>query len=201
MNESHDSRTGKSLWQSQPAEAPRISIEYVRYHAEKLNADLHKQRIMSIAAGAVAAALCIVYLLVPDTSIPGPLERVNAVAAAFLVGAGLYISMQWRRRSQALRFQTGEGVATGLDAYRNELKRRRDLYLGSWRWSLWPLLPTTAVLFIGGALYDPRPHKVLRYSIGAIVVIACAWVVRRMNRSKAHEFQRELDALGSLYKA
>jgi hypothetical protein len=199
MIEHHtEERMGKSVWQSQAVEAPQLSFDYVRHQADKLNADLQRQRRASEVTGLVCVVLCAVYLLLPPDAIPGPLERLNAVGAAMLVAAAGYIRMQWRRRTQMLSFRAEEAVASTLGAYRRELERRRDLYLGSWRWSLWPLLLVAAVLLIGGLLYDPRPDAALRYAIGALVFATCAAMIRWTNIRKARVFQRELEALKSM---
>ena len=197
MTEHQPEGMGKTVWQSQAVEAPQLSLDYVRHQANKLNADVRRQQRASIVSGLVCVVLCAVYLLLPPDAIPGPLERLNALSAAMLFAAAAYIRMQWRRRTQILSFRAEEAVASSLGAYRRELERRRDLYLGSWRWSLWPLLLVAAVLLIGGLLYNPRPDKVLRYAVGALVVAASAAMVRWINVRKAREFQRELEALST----
>ena len=192
-----EGRMGKAVWQSQALEAPPLSLDFVRHHANKLNTDLRHQQRAGVVTGSVCVALCVVYLLLPPDAIPGPLERLNALSAAMLVAAAGYIRMQWKRRAQMLSFRAEEAVVSSLGAYRRELERRRDLYLGSWRWSLWPILLVAAVLLMGGLLYDPRPDKAVRYTIAALLVAACAAMVRRINVRKAREFQRELEALES----
>ena len=191
---------GKSVWQSQICETPQLSLDYVRHQADKLNADRHHQRRASVVMGLVCIVLCAVYLILPPDAIPGPLERLNALAAAMLVAAAGYIRMQWKRRTQVLNFSADEAVLSSLSAYRSELECRRDLYLGSWRWSLWPILLVAAVLLIGGLLCDPRPDKAMRYAIGALVIFTCTALVRWMYVRKAREFQRELEALESMGK-
>jgi uncharacterized membrane protein len=195
-----DGSIDKTVWQSQVLEAPQLSLDFVRHQADKLNTDLRHQQRAAVVVGLVCVILCVVYLILPPDAIPGPLEQLNALSAAMLVAAAGYIRMQWRRRTQILSFRAEEAVASSLSAYRRELERRRDLYLGSWRWSLWPLLLVAAVLLIGGLLYDPRPDKVLRYAVGTLLMAACAAIVRWINVWKAREFQRELEAVESIGK-
>jgi hypothetical protein len=66
----------------------------------------------------------------------------------------------------------GRGSARSLDAYREELKRRRDYCWDAWRWSMWPIAPSILVMFVGGLVYDPRPNKLVHYGIMALFVVA-----------------------------
>jgi hypothetical protein len=93
-----------------------------------------------------------------------------------LVGSG-YLTFQVRRRGRVLLMREHEQVMESLEAYRMELQRRRNYYRGAWRWSWWPPVPATAVIFAGGVC-------VLASLLGT-------WIYAR----KGKDFQRELDAL------
>jgi hypothetical protein len=56
-----------------------------------------------------------------------------------LLGA-VYVALQMRGRSRSLA-RRDDSMQHSLQAYREELERRRDYYLESWRWALWPMVP------------------------------------------------------------
>jgi hypothetical protein len=182
----------KAAWQSQALEAPRISLELVRHHVDKLNADLREQTFLMYLGLVLLAGLLPFGLLRGSSS-----AYMLAGSLLALVGA-IYVTLELRRRGSKLNTPVGGSIVQTLDAYRAELERRRDYYLDSWRWSIWPMVPSVLVFIVGGALYGTRPNAV-RHSIwmgvfAVIVTLLAVWDHRR----KGHAYQRELDAFETL---
>lgn len=125
----------------------------------------------------------------------GYVTRIGLVLA--VLGA-LWLGWEVRRRRSKLITRSDESVQQSLDAYRAELQRRRDYYLDSWRWSLWPMLPSLLVLLAGGALYDTRPNAPMHYLVATVLAVAFTLLGVWHYRRKGHDYQRELDALGTL---
>ena len=201
MNQQHvESKVGNTVWQSQVLDAPRISLEYVRHQAEKLNSDFRRESNIAYAATATSAMLLLVVFFKSSAQIFDPFAQVLLLGSFTVLLATVYLTIQVRKRGAVLRTQVHEPVVHSLDAYRAELQRRRDLYLGPWRWSLWPAVPVLAVFLVGGLLYDQRPGKLARYGLAGVFSILwtlyCWWHYRR----KGQQFQRELDALATLNK-
>jgi len=196
-NEEHN--MGSSIWQSQAIEAPRLSLEYVRHQAAKLNVDSRRELgVMYIAIGA-AVIMTVVLLLLPGTKAPVLVNSMR-VGAVLLVWGAVYALAKIRRWMHPTG-SDGETVMTTLEIYRAELQRRRDYYsyMGSWS-SLWPVAPGIAVMLLGQVLFDTLPGSVLRLGIVSFLVVAGLWSGFAMYRGKLREFQRELDALSSLEK-
>ncbi len=199
-NQSEEDNVGNTVWQSQVLVSPRISLDYVRHQAEKLNADFRRESCVAYAATATSVMLLLVVLFKSSAQIFDPFAQVMLLGSFTVLLATVYLTIQVHKRGTVLRAQAHEPVVHSLDAYRAELQRRRDLYLGPWRWSLWPAVPVLAVFFVGGMLYDQGPGKLARYGLAGVFSILwtlyCWWHYRR----KGQQFQRELDALATLDK-
>lgn len=191
---------GSALWQSQTIEAPRLSLEYVRHQATKLNADRRRELgVMYSAIGAVVIMTAVLFIL-PSTKAPA-LVNFMRVGVVLLVLGAMYALTQIRRRTHAVSGSDGEKIVSSLEAYRTELQRRRDYYayMGSWS-SLWPLAPGIGVILFGVFMFDTLPNNTRRLGIVCLLVLIGTWAGFAVYRSKMREFQKELDALNSLEK-
>jgi len=193
-----ENNMSQMVWQSQPVEAPRISLEFVRLQVEKLQA-----RFRCEYYGMVGMSSCLAILLGTlsyRSSIPLP-RFILTQLGGFLVLAGtLFLTYLTHRRLKALMINKGEQVLQSLEAYRAVLEQHRDHHLGTWPGVLWVMGPAMLVLFAGGLLYDERPNKLLRYMfIFLWFFFGMLWVAKYSKR-KARQFQRELDALATMDK-
>lgn len=200
-----EKNVSNAVWQSQALEAPRMSLQYVRHQAEKLNSDARRELGLAYLSAILSALVLGLFVFAPSAwwaalHIPASLARVLQLTVLLLLLASAYLTQQVRRRGKVLRIQGCEQVMESLEAYRNELRRRRDYYLGAWRWSRWPLIPAIAVILVGGLLYDPRPGKWLRLSVAALVCVLGSLLGTWIYARKGNDFQRELDALASVDK-
>jgi hypothetical protein len=200
-----EKNVSNAVWQSQALESPRISLQYVRHQAEKLNSDVRRELRLAYI-GTISSALALGLFVFPSASlravlhIPTSLVLVIQVTVLLLLLASGYLTHQVRRRLKMLLTREHEQVMESLEAYRTELQRRRNYYLGAWRWSFWPLVPAIGVILVGGMIYDERPGKWLRLTLAALVCVLGsllgAWIYAR----RGNDLQRELDALTTLDK-
>jgi hypothetical protein len=195
-DQSKESEMGRAVWQAQALEAPRLTMEYVRHQAEKLNADLHRESRLGYV-GVFLCAAALVHVLWNPNEIEGPMATILRVAAVLLVCAGVYVLAQVRRRGRVLKSEHTL-IRQSLDSYRMELERRRDLYWKSWRWSAWPFVPSALLVFVGGLLFDQRPNKLLRYTLVAVFVIGWTALALWLYKRRGDAFHRELVALDSM---
>jgi uncharacterized membrane protein YdjX (TVP38/TMEM64 family) len=180
--------------------APRISLDFVRHQAEKLNSRWRlEMRVMFLAFVATIVVLVAALVLPPSPAmnIRGFVWAVRAGSFLLMTGAA-YVWFEARRRGQLLTLSRHEGVVHTLDAYRSELQRRRNYYLSAWRWSAWPVIPAGVVTLGGAGLYDPRPGKWVRVAVVIGLAIVFIVLVVLHDQGKGRKYQRELDALASL---
>lgn len=200
-NENEEGNMGTQVWQSQPLEAPRISLEFVRYQAERLNADFRRQSRLGYAIAIIAAILVALTMfwqpLVPPSE---PATFISRLGNLLFLAGTVYLVFQIRQRGKMLAFRSDGQMVESLDAYRSELLRRRDFYLESWRWSVWPIVPSLAAFLIGWVIIDQRPNKLLRYGLFAGFFIVGVLLAKWHGKREGQKYQRELDALATLDK-
>jgi hypothetical protein len=166
-----------AVWQSQAREAPRISLQYVRRLAERLNSDIRREARFSYfgTAFCVLAGLFVAFAPAPAdsaTHAPAAIITVAQLTALLSILACIYTAWQIRLRGKLQRAAEHEQVMLSLHAYRTALERRRDYYATAWRWALWPTIPGVVTILGGTLLFDQRPHKWLRLSLAASVCVA-----------------------------
>lgn len=201
MNTNEEDNMSSMVWQSQPLEAPRISLEFVRHQVEKLDRGVRQRNYIEYVVAVLTMATWIAFVFLrPGVDWSWPFSLVVRLGTSLVVLAVLYATWQWHRRHQILSIQHSDKVVQSLDGYRAELQRRRDFYIGRWRWYLLPYVPGVSVLLVGGLLFDPGPHRLRRHAVaglGFLLATLHLWWLDKRGRQK---YQRELDALATLDK-
>jgi drug/metabolite transporter (DMT)-like permease len=194
---------GNAVWQSQTREAPRISLQFVRRQAERINSDIRRETRMSYfgTAFCIALGLFVVFAPVPAWSVtPAPAAIVVVIQLTALLSAlaCIYTAFQIRLRGKLQRAVEHEQVMQSLQAYRAALERRRDHYATAWRWALWPVMPAVVTILGGTLVFDERPHKWLRLGLAAAVCLIALLLSVWVSSRKSAWFRKELDALQTL---
>lgn len=198
MNEPNDNdRAARAAWRSQAQEVPQLTAQFVRNQADRLDRDRKREMLTAWSALAVCIVLIATLLLNPYGAIISSMTQTLRLASVALLSCCAYLLYQLSRRSRPVSAPI-DGLAASLSAYRTELRRRRDLYHDAWRWSIWPILPTLLVVFVGGGLYDDRPGKLWRYGACAVIAAIGLGLGTIHYRHKGNQFQRELDAIASM---
>jgi hypothetical protein len=198
MTEREQSDISKLAWQSQPIDAPTISLAFIHHHATKLNAQFRREMLVLYGAVILGIVVALVALLKRPPGSSTAMTYVTSLGVVLAIAGFIYVAVQARRRGGQVAIGPEESVAAGLSAYRTELQRRRDYYLGTWRWSIGPLLPSVAVFLIGGIWFDPMPQSGLRFGLLIIFVVIFSLLGALDHRRKAKAFQEELDAVDTL---
>lgn len=198
MTERQESDMSKLAWQSQPIDAPTISLAFIHHHATRLNAQLRREMQVLYGTVVLGIVVAVIALLKRAPESSTAMTYVTSLGVVLAIAGFIYVTVQARRRGGQVAIRPEESVAASLNAYRAELQRCRDYYLGTWRWSIGPLLPSVAVFLIGGFWFDPRPQSGLRFGLLTIFVVVFTVLGVLDHRRKARAFQGELDALDTL---
>jgi len=200
MTERNEGDMSKQAWQSQPIDAPAISLGFVQHQAARLNTQFRREIRLLYSVVALGIVVALVALYSAARAAPTAMTLVSVLGVILAVGGFIYLALQARRRGSLVALRPEQSVADSLNAYRTELQRRRDYYLRSWRWSVGPLLPAAAVLLLGGVLFDARPQFGLRIGLFIALAVVFSLLGLFVHRRKARAFQEELDALDSMYR-
>lgn len=200
MTGQQESDLSKQAWQTQAIDAPAITLAFIHHHVAKLNAQFRRETHLLYSVVAVGVVVTLVALFKSAPEVPTAMTHMNRVGVILAIGGFIYVAVQARRRGSQVAIRPDESVAHSLSAYRTELQRRRDYYLFSWRWSIGPLLPSVIVFLVSGFWLDPRPQSGLRFGLLSAFVVVFTLLGMLDHRRKAKMFQKELDALDSLYR-
>jgi hypothetical protein len=186
--------TPQQLWQSQAAEAPRISLDYVRHNANTLERRTRWRNSMEYGGCLFAVALAAWVGWEKFTSQP-----VMLAALGYLALWCLYYLYNWRRCAGAESAPHEAGVLDALRFQRRQLERQRDARRNAVRRLTPTLLPGCALMLASFFLeHDPVPWGGIGFLTGWLVVSisGTAWFMEY----EARRFQRDIDALDSLAK-
>jgi membrane associated rhomboid family serine protease len=180
----------QQVWQSQPLDAPRISLEYIRYRTSRF------ERGTRFRAGlnyAVCALACGFYGWAAWTQFANLPWLVAAVSWYGLFT--LYCIYRLRRHVAAQTNAAEAGVLDTLRLHRRQLERQRDFRRGSWRWQLLAISPGLLLQAVAMYVYSMPREK---FAIFAAVIGLGFGLEFAMGRIRSRRSQREIDALDSL---
>lgn len=176
----------KELWQSQPVEGIKMSVEEIRGRASKFERRIFWRNVREYVGGAIAIALFISFFVRSQ-------DNFFRTACALCIAGLVYMAYQLHRRASAQSLPAEFGAASSLHFYRGQLERQRDFIAHIWRWYLWPLIPGLAAFSLQ-AILQAHSHVlrvVLVNSLFAVCLIA-AW---KLNAYQARCLQRRIDEL------
>ena len=188
-NESPTNRM-QEIWQCQPVEGIKMSVEEIRKRATKFEKKIVWRNVREYIAGAIAVVLL-------GFSIARSHNVLDRSAFALLIAGMVYVMYQLHRRGAAKSMPASAAVGPSVEFYRSELKRQRDLSSTVWSWYLGPFVPGLVVSALVSAAHNfhPRHVAILTFWYGLIAVFfVFAW---RLNARAARCLQRMIDDLGT----
>ena len=122
---------------------------------------------------------------------------VPRISFALMIAGTLYVAYRLHQAGAARETPAGMGYATGLNYYRGELERQRDLLRSVWSWYLAPWIPGLALLTGWGAFSAP-PGR--RWYVAGYMVAAAAlfWVIAYINKRAALRLDRRIVELNAM---
>jgi hypothetical protein len=171
------------LWQEQAREEQPMPLSDIRMKA--LHLDNKTRRWNAISA------VSIVLLLILETwQVWINEELLERVGDALTIAALLYIAYRYHRHHRASP-PAALGSTNGVEFYRAELVRQRDLAGDNWGYLL-PFVPGVTLSLVGGALQErPASHVIALAVFGVALFLGVAW----LNAYTARKLQRDIDAL------
>lgn len=185
----------KKIWQDQPTEPIKMSLEEIRRKAQKLQM---KGRLRVLAAMIIGLFLCIAFARMAAV-VEDLIPRIGWGMMSLWGLYGAYAAYKWIWPGRLAEDAT---LSTSLDFYRGELERKRDYDRHVWRRSgvifCFAGLAVAIIPELIPALQTPR----LLLNAAPFFTLLVIWFVlffylRTRNRLK---LQREIDELNALEK-
>ena len=179
----------QELWQQQPVEGTRMSLDELRKRASKFERKIFWRNVREYATGGIASGL-FVWFIIHDQK---PLFR---LACGLMIAGLAYMSYQLHRRASARSLPADMGAVNALQFLRAELERQHDFVSHVWRWYLWPLLPGMAVYSLMAVL-AAHAHPWIAIFIN-LFFAACLVLTWRLNAYAARCLQKKIDELHAI---
>src|SRR5215469_2437061 len=151
-NESPTNRM-QEIWQCQPVEGIKMSVEEIRKHATKFEKKIFWRNVREYVAGAIAIVLL-------GFSIARSHNVLDRSAFALLIAGMVYVMYQLHRRGTS-KSLPASAIGPSLEFYRSELERQRDLTSTVWSWYLGPFVPGLALSAIASAAHNLQPRHIV----------------------------------------
>ena len=186
-----DENDPRKIWQSQPKEPSAMTLKLIRMKVRELHAKTRRKLWGSLAGPLVVGAFCALGIKLVDGLFP-VLELVFALAIAWSL-TGVYFL---NRGMWSAAMPGDAALSTGLEFYRREVERQRNLFGRVLLWSFGPVFLAIAtfilllVMVTRGKIFPALPFLTL-----IVVWIGAVFVIRMRER---RALQREIDELNDL---
>ena len=194
-NESPPNNGLKNVWQNQKVEGIRMSAEDIRRKAGKF-----RKKIFWRNAREYVAALVVVTFF--GYQFGHATDTLTRVGLGLTIAGMVSVAWQLYRRGSSRSLPTEMGLASGLEFFKRELERQRDLLRSVAKWYLGPLIPGLLVILVGTARANPRhlPYIGLFFAGYCLLVVFGFVLIWKLNQQGAGKLQRRIDELDALQK-
>jgi len=180
----------QELWQTQPVEGIKMSVEEIRRRAGKFERKI-RWRNRRETVGCVVVSGLFTYFLI-DTH-----NLLFRISYGLFIAAMIWVAVQLYRKGSIKSLPAGLEAASSLQFFRQELERQRDAIRNVWPWYLAPLVPGYVMLTIAYAVSFPRPVGwigVEAFDAFVVLVFIGIW---KLNLRAARCLQRSIDELNA----
>jgi hypothetical protein len=179
----------QQLWQEQPVEGTRMSLDEIRKRAARFENRILWRNVREYVAGGIACGLFVWFFI----QNPKPLFR---VACGLMIAGLVYMSYQLHRRASARSLPADLGAVNALQFHQAELERQRDFVAHVWRWYLGPMLPGI-IAYSLIAVLAARVHPWIAIFINMFFA-ACLVLTWQLNAYAARCLQKKIDDLHAM---
>ena len=177
------------IWQGQPVEGIKMSVDEVRKRSAKFESKIKWRNVREYAGGAIAAGFFVSFI-------------VNSHDLFFQLACGLtiaglaYMAYQLHRRTSPRSMPSDLGAVSSLQFHRAELERQMDFLKHIWRWYLGPLVPGLVAFSLATMTGDH--HRLLRFVLVNSLFVLCLVLVWRLNVYAERCLQARIDELQAI---
>jgi hypothetical protein len=180
----------QQVWQAQELDAPRISLEYIRYRARSLERGTRFRAALNYIVCVLGGGF---YGWAAWTQFAG-LPLLQAAVTWYGLFA-VYCMYRLHRHVVGQMSTADAGVFDTLRFHRRQLERQRDFRRGSWRWQWLAILPGLLLQAVAMYVYAMPLQKF----VTLVLVVSAGFTLQYvMGEIRARRSQREIDALNSL---
>lgn len=192
-NQSSNEDDPKKLWQNQPREETTLALKLIQQRAQELHARTRRELFGNIAMIPLVAAIAwFGFLQTHDLGF-----RSIFVASVVWAVVGQYLL---HRGMWSARAPERPALMTGLEFYRREIDRRRNLLRRFLQWTLGPVilsLGTLILLLTGMARSVGKPGAVIPFTTLAVIWLVLVFVLRSHDQ---RALKQEIDQLNEIEK-
>ena len=182
----------QQVWQAQAAEAPRISLAYVRHGASSVERRIRRCNAQEYGVATLGCGLFVYSAWQIYTT--KPLAIAGMVCFVLFALYGIYRQHLYAAAESS---PADAGVLDTLRYQRRQFERQRDWQRGSWRWWLPAVLPGS-VLTLASMYFEENPVPWKGIGFMVLVLLVGMGLAAWLTEWKARRFQREIDALDTL---
>jgi hypothetical protein len=189
-DESSQDRFMKELWQGQPTEGVRMSIEQVQASAGSFQRKIQWRNAREyVAAAAVVVFFGFQFVRTGDL--------VARMGFGLLIAGMCYMVWHLHFNGAWRPLPADAGLSSCIEFKRRELERQRDLLSHVWSWYLGPLIPGLAVLIVDFAFASQGriKHGGLFVAAYSLFVAGIFIGIAKLNSHAARKLQKRIDEL------
>ena len=193
-NQSNGDNDPKKLWQNQPREETIMTLEMIHKKAQMLSARTRRGLLGNVVTTLLSVAIAwFGFLHTHDLAFRSAFAAsvLWAVLGLYLVHQGMWSATSPERSA----------LMTGLDLYRREIERRRNLLGRFLQRTLGPMilsLGTLILLLTGWARSVGKPGAVIPFTTLAVIWLVAVFVLRSRDQ---RELKKEVDQLNQIERA
>lgn len=186
----------RTIWQQQDVEISAMTLLEIRERARAFDVKIRRRNLREY----IAATFVIPAWGWLAWSAPNGMSRLGLI---LILASSCFTLWQIKKRGPVNATLPEGQPSPVIDAYLQALTRRRDFALSMPRWALLPIVPGTALLFLGRLreLWVPGQEvtdDVRMLVMGALGWVLIAYILWLRASLAASKFQREIDELNRL---
>lgn len=180
----------QKLWQDQPLEGVKMSVEEIRRRAGKFEKRIRRRNLREYVASLIAAGLFVYFFATTH-------DWLKQTSFALFFVAMLWIVVALHRKGSAKSLPEGVDTLNGLKFYRAELERQYRVVKEVWWWYLAPMVPGFVVYTVGYVWMHPHPAGWVKIAVMDVAVTGMFVWVWRMNQKAARCLERMIAELNA----